>query len=103
MNIFFKKRTLSKKAFTLAEVLITLGIIGVVAALTLPTLIQTNKNKEVETKLQKIYSVMKQAILMSELDNGPRDTGIQNVKEVMMIQLGKLVVKLGTKNIFSLT
>ena len=30
---------MNKKAFTLAEVLITLGIIGVVAALTLPTLI----------------------------------------------------------------
>lgn len=34
------------KAFTLAEVLITLGIIGVVAAMTLPALIQTNKNLE---------------------------------------------------------
>lgn len=62
-----------KKGFTLAEVLITLGIIGVVAALTLPTLIQTNKNKEVETKLKKIYSVMNQAILMSETVNGPKE------------------------------
>ena len=35
-----------KKAFTLAEVLITLGIIGVVAAMTLPALIQQNRNKE---------------------------------------------------------
>ena len=73
MNISFKGKQTRKSAFTLAEVLITLGIIGVVAALTLPTLIQTNKNKEVENKLQKIYSVMKQAILMSELDNGPRE------------------------------
>lgn len=34
-----------KKAFTLAEVLITLGIIGVVAALTMPTVIQNYKKK----------------------------------------------------------
>ena len=32
-------------AFTLAEVLITLGIIGIVAVMTLPTLIQKNKKK----------------------------------------------------------
>lgn len=62
-----------KKAFTLAEVLITLGIIGVVAAMTLPTLIQKKTNIEIETKLKKIYSVMNQAILMSEIDNGPKE------------------------------
>ena len=62
-----------KIGFTLAEVLITLGIIGVVAALTLPTLIQNYKNQEVESKLQKIYTVMNQAIAMSEIDNGPKE------------------------------
>lgn len=66
----FTKR---KAAFTLAEVLITLGIIGIIAAMTLPALIQTNRNKEVEAKLQKIYSTMNQAILLSEIDNGPRE------------------------------
>lgn len=60
-------------AFTLAEVLLTLGIIGVIAAMTLPALIQNNKNKEVEVKLKKIYSVMNQAILLSEKDNGPKE------------------------------
>ena len=35
---------MKKNAFTLAEVLITLGIIGVVAAMTLPTLIQNHQN-----------------------------------------------------------
>ena len=64
---------MKKIAFTLAEVLITLGIIGIVAAMTLPTLIQSNKNKEVEAKLKKIYSVMNQAILLSEKDNGPKE------------------------------
>ena len=41
-----------RAAFTLAEVLITLGIIGVVAAITLPTLTTKIKHKELETKFQ---------------------------------------------------
>lgn len=51
-----------KKAFTLAEVLITLGIIGVVAAMTMPTLINSYKKQETVTKLRKIYSVLSQAV-----------------------------------------
>ena len=64
---------MKNKAFTLAEVLITLSIIGIVASMTLPALIQNNKNKEVEAKLKKVYSVMNQAILLSEKDNGPKE------------------------------
>ena len=56
---------MNKFAFTLAEVLITLGIIGVVAALTLPTQIQTNTNLEVEAKLKKFCTIMNQAIMLS--------------------------------------
>ena len=44
-----------KSAFTLAEVLITLAIIGVVAAMTIPTLISSYREKVVETKLVKFY------------------------------------------------
>lgn len=47
---------MNKKAFTLAEVLITLGIIGVVAALTMPTLIHKKNTKELETAFKKSYS-----------------------------------------------
>ena len=47
-----------KTAFTLAEVLITLGIIGVVAALTLPSLIQSYKERVTVTKVQKAYSIL---------------------------------------------
>lgn len=41
------------RAFTLAEVLITLGVIGVVAAMTLPTLIQNYQEQEYVNKLKK--------------------------------------------------
>lgn len=58
------------KGFTVAEVLITLGILGIVAAMTLPALIQSNNNKVVEARLKKFYSAINQAILMAE--NGLR-------------------------------
>lgn len=59
-----------KLAFTLAEVLITLGIIGVVAALTLPSLISYYNRHVVETRLEKFYSIMNQAVRLSENDYG---------------------------------
>ncbi len=60
---------MNKRAFTLAEVLITIGIIGVVAAMTIPVLVQNYKKSVVETRLAKFYSVINQAIKMSEIDN----------------------------------
>ncbi len=59
-----------KAAFTLAEVLITLGIIGVVAAMTLPTLISKYKRNVVEVKLEKFYSIMNQAVKMAIAEYG---------------------------------
>ena len=54
--------------------MITLGIIGVVAAMTMPTLIQKNNEKATVTKLKKIMSVMNSAITMSINENGPIDS-----------------------------
>lgn len=59
-----------KKAFTLAEVLITLGIIGIVAAMTMPTLTAKTRKAEATARLKKFYSVMNQAITMAENDYG---------------------------------
>ena len=53
--------------------LITLGIIGVVAAMTLPTLIQKNQEKVTITKLKKMYSILSQAYLYAVEDNGTPD------------------------------
>lgn len=47
-----------KSAFTLAEVLITLGIIGIVAAMTLPSLVANHRNQELQTRFKKAYSVL---------------------------------------------
>lgn len=59
------------KAFTLAEVLITLGIIGVVSAMTLPTLINSYKKQQTVTHLQKVYTSLNQALRLAEAEYGP--------------------------------
>lgn len=64
---------MKKFAFTLAEVLITLGVIGIVAALTIPNVTSHYRKKVAETRLAKFYSVINQAIQMSEKDNGPKE------------------------------
>ena len=62
---FSRKRT----AFTLAEVLITLGIIGIVAAMTLPILIQNHQKRVAVERLKKEYSLLQQALKMYQADN----------------------------------
>ena len=56
--------------FTLAEVLITLGIIGIVAAMTIPTLMTNNQSKKLKSQFLKSYSTISQAYrLMLENDD----------------------------------
>lgn len=56
-------------AFTLAEVLITLGIIGVVAAMTIPTLMNNTNNSEFYTAAKKAYSDIANATSKMVADN----------------------------------
>ncbi|MBQ3311922.1 type II secretion system protein [bacterium] len=60
-------------AFTLAEVLIVIGILGVVAALTIPTLNSEAGSKEKVTRLKKSYSVLTDAFDRMMADMGPLD------------------------------
>ena len=66
----FKK----KIAFTLAEVLITLGIIGVVAAMTIPTFIANYQEKQTISRLQKTYATLKNAFEMAKVEHGDYNT-----------------------------
>ena len=61
-------------AFTLAEVLVVLGIIGVVSALTLPNLGQNTGNKETVAKLQKVQSELNDALGRAQAEYGPVKT-----------------------------
>lgn len=59
-------KDLKKFGFTLAEVLITLGVIGVVAAMTLPTLINNIQGEQYRAKFKKDISLLNQAITMNK-------------------------------------
>lgn len=82
-----------KKGFTLAEVLITLGIIGVVAALTVPTLMQNADERANIVALKKAYSILSQAYTSAVQENGTPDnwnligmgdaTGLANLNTIM--------------------
>ncbi len=59
-----------KLAFTLAEVLITLAIIGIVAALTIPTLVSKNEKKQLYTQFMKSYNTISNALNMAIAQHG---------------------------------
>lgn len=59
-----------KKGFTLAEVLITLGIIGIVAAMTMPSLIANYQKKVWVNQLKKSVSIVEQGIRLMMADEG---------------------------------
>ena len=61
---------ISNKGFTLAEVLITIGIIGIVSALLISVVISKYKQKNIESKLKKSYTILNQMFIRSEADNG---------------------------------
>lgn len=58
------------EGFTLAEVLITIGIIGIVAAMTIPTLINFYQNKIITIKLKQTYSILTQALSLAKGESG---------------------------------
>ena len=59
-----------KKAFTLAEILITLAIIGVVAAMTIPTLIQNYRLKVLKTRYTQTYAILSEAVIKTRMELG---------------------------------
>lgn len=61
-------------AFTLAEVLITLGIIGVVAAIILPVIVNKINEKSTITALKKVQSTLSSAYALAVQDNGTVDS-----------------------------
>ena len=68
----------SRKGFTLAEVLVTLAIIGVVAALTIPALIQNTNKQRYQTALKKTISVLNSAI-KANIAEDDIDAGDSNI------------------------
>ena len=75
--------SLKAPAFTLAEVLVTLGIIGVVSAMTVPSLIQNHQRTSYAVSAHKVYNEMQQALTQYLTDNnsvGINETGLTNAE-----------------------
>ena len=68
---FSPVQRMKSAAFTLAETLIVIGIIGVVAALTLPNLNHATGDKEKVTKVKKVYSSLSEALDRAQAVYGP--------------------------------
>lgn len=66
--------TKTKAGFTLAEVLVTLGIIGVISAMTIPSLITKYNERATVTKVKEVYSIIAQAMLLVEPEYGTPET-----------------------------
>lgn len=64
------KKSSNKKGFTLAEILITLGIIGIIAAITIPTLYKKINTKILESRFKKTDAIISQAMKMSSEELG---------------------------------
>ena len=67
-----------KKGFTLAEVLITLTIIGVIAAITIPNLLQRYQENSTVNKVKKFYTTFQSAYAQAVKENGPADEWTNN-------------------------
>ena len=78
VDCFTLSHSTNKLAFTLAETLIVMGIIGVVAALTLPNLNSSTGEKEKVTKVKKIYQNLNDAFGRAEAVYGPFDEWCNN-------------------------
>lgn len=79
-----------KKGFTLAEVLITLGIIGIVAALTMPSLVAKYQKQQTLTTLKKNYAVLQEAFKLAEIENGKVNNWDWSNAEILLTEyLGK--------------
>lgn len=67
-----KKLKRIRSAFTLAEILITFGIIGIVAAMTMPTLNDRITKRQVEARVKVAYSTIAQVIKCPKMTEIPQ-------------------------------
>lgn len=105
-RVFTDERTnftwLKKQAFTLAEVLITLGIIGIVAAMTLPAVINKINMKHYIALLKEDYSILSQAHNSITADNGSFQYGIQHCNGTESTTLNRCFMNVFSKKLKSI-
>lgn len=74
MTKIINKSSYNNSGFTLAETLITLVIVGIIAAITIPSLVAQYVERQTVSKVKKAYSVIGQAYNRAIADNGPANS-----------------------------
>lgn len=85
-------------AFTLAEVLITLGIIGIVAEVTIPTLMNNVQDQQFKAAYKKDFSVVAQTVLQMSYDNGGSLAGYFTGDSDVRDKFAKYIIPVKTCN-----
>lgn len=75
---------MKKQAFTLAEILITLGIIGMVAAMTIPSLMNRINNADLTSRFNKAISVFSSAVELLKAENGGSLTNVYSNQNIAL-------------------
>ena len=105
--IFKNSFSLKKHSFTLSEILITLVVIGIIAAFTVPVLINNHKRQVVETRLKYSYSLLNQVVKFAQSEYGEinswnfEQTTEEFVKQYFMPYLTSELKDDGSNSIFS--
>jgi len=80
---------MKKAAFTLVEVLIVIGVIGIVAALTIPNLLQKYTERQNIIKLQRVYALLQQATRSMVAEHGELHTWADDSRDFYIAELSK--------------
>ena len=91
------------RGFTLAEVLITLAIIGVVAAIAIPSVISNSQQQEFKTGLRKAVSVLNSAITMNMAIDGESPYDNANLYAYLMRHMNILKTTTDTRKSYYIT
>lgn len=89
---------MNKNCFTLAEILITLTIIGIVASMTIPSLLQKTQEQELRSAWKKTYSDLEQAMKRMMIENGETildicsDSDSEQNADCMTKELSKYII-----------
>ena len=89
---------MKKIAFTLAEVLLTLTIVGVISAITVPALVNSTEEKNLISRAQKAYNTLQNAITMKQALTGLTPEDVQNknlLRSFLSVHNGNLVTQNG--------
>jgi Tfp pilus assembly protein FimT len=98
------KQSLRKIAFTLAEVLIVLGIVGLIAEITIPNLVDSINETQLYVGARKAYSTLSQAVVMLEADpNRSMDSTDKNTIRDSFLYVFKKVAQGVDSEVFGTT